>query len=154
MCALTTAFDFSTDMIKLSAATLGQLLEIQLEDLATFVAHQSAAVNKVSGVHDVAGLLALQREYRDAFWNDRLKALVATRKTFQVAMEQVGQRFRDVPKEVPKEVPREMPKEVASVPPALETPTRRSRGTRAKTSAPAGTAPKTRTRARAAKKAT
>jgi hypothetical protein len=95
MCALTAAFDFTTDILKLSTTTLGQLIEIQLEDLSTFVARQRAAADQVATVRDVSGLIALQRNYRDAFWNDRLNALVAAGKTLQVALERVGHRVRE-----------------------------------------------------------
>ena len=92
------AIDFGTDMLKLSATTFGQLIEIQLEDLATLVTHQSAIAEKAAAVHDMAGFVALQREYRETFWNDRLKALVAVHKTIQVAMERAGDGVRELTK--------------------------------------------------------
>jgi hypothetical protein len=96
MYAMKPAIDFGTDMLKLSATTFGQLIEIQLEDLATLVRHQSAIAEKAAAVHDIAGFIALQREYRDTFWNDRLNTLVAARKTVQVAMERVGSGMREL----------------------------------------------------------
>jgi len=146
MCAVATVIDFGTDMIKLSAATLGELLEIQFEDLAAFVAQQSEVMNKVADVRDVAGLFALQRGYRDAFWKDRLNALVATRKTLQIAMERVGQSWGEL-----KEENNSLTVAV------LEEPKPRSTRTRAKTTAPRSKIPKkprVRTKARAAKKGT
>ena len=105
------AIDFGTDMLKLSATTFGQLIEIQLEDLATLVTHQSAIAEKAAAVHDMAGFVALQREYRETFWNDRLKALVAVHKTIQVAMERAGDGVRELTKAdaPPAETPIEAP---------------------------------------------
>ncbi len=85
MCAFNAALDFGKDMIELSASTLGQLIGIQLADLTTFLEHQSAAISRVTEVHDVAALLALQREYREAFWKDRRAALTAAKDALQVA---------------------------------------------------------------------
>ena len=85
MCAFNDAIDFSKDMIELGVATLGRLVEIQFADLTTFLEQQSDAMHEVADVRDVAGLLALQREYRGAFWKQRGTALVATRDVLQDA---------------------------------------------------------------------
>jgi hypothetical protein len=110
MYAMKPAIDCATDMLKLSATTFVQLIEIQLEDLATLITHQSAIAEKAAAVHDIAGFIALQREYREAFWNDRLNALVAARKALQVAMERVGNGIRDLTKQAAP--PTEMSKTV------------------------------------------
>jgi len=96
MCAFNSTLDFGKDMIKLGASTLGRLIEIQLEDFATFIEHQSAAMYKAAGVRDVDALLALRRDYQNGFWKDRLDALVAARKTLQAATESVGQTWSEL----------------------------------------------------------
>ncbi len=85
MCAFNAALNFGKDIIELSVSTLGTIVGVQLADLTTFLERQSDVVSRTGDVHDVAAFLALQREYREAFWTDRRKALAATTGALQVA---------------------------------------------------------------------
>ena len=85
MCAFNAALNFGKDMIELSVSTLATLVSVQLADLTTFLKRQSDAIARTGDVRDVAAFMALQREYREAFWTDRRKTLAATTGALQVA---------------------------------------------------------------------
>jgi hypothetical protein len=85
MCAFKAALNFGKDIIELSVSTLATLVSVQLADLTTFLKRQSDAVSRSVDVRDVGTFVVLEREYREAFWSDRRKALAATTGALQVA---------------------------------------------------------------------
>ncbi len=95
MCAFNAALNFGKDMIELGVSTLGTLVEIQLADITTFCERQSDTADRTGDVHDVAAFIALQRDYRDAFWTDRGKALTATTGALQVASRRAAKRWAE-----------------------------------------------------------
>jgi hypothetical protein len=96
MCALDAALDFYTDMIELGVLTLGTLVDIHLADLSTIVEHQNVSMHRITEVRDVAGLLALQREYSDGFWKERASTLTAAMGALQVASQRVGKGWTEM----------------------------------------------------------
>jgi hypothetical protein len=85
MCAFKAALNFGKDIVELSVSTLATLVSVQLADLTTFLKRQSDAFSRSGDVRDVGAFVVLEREYREAFWSDRRKALAATTGALQVA---------------------------------------------------------------------
>jgi hypothetical protein len=99
MCAFNAALNFGKDMVELSVSTLATLVGIQFADVTTFLKRQSDTVNRTSDVRDIAAFVALQREYREAFWTDRRKALAATTGALQVASRRVAKSWTELVRE-------------------------------------------------------
>src|SRR4051812_46482081 len=89
-----TALGFGQHMIEVGASTVTRLVEIQFEQLATVLEHQSDAMRKLANAPDVGAAFAVQREYQRVLWKDGVAAITATGDALLTATRKAGEGFK------------------------------------------------------------